>query len=81
MKTNFNQSLKDRLKNLAKAADRDYNYVCIQFMQERFLARLQKTEYRNHFILKGALLLLAYDLPGTRPLHTIPTLVLHPVLY
>jgi predicted nucleotidyltransferase component of viral defense system len=67
MKINFNQSLKDRLKNLAKAADRDYNYVCIQFMQERFLARLQKTEYRNHFILKGALLLLAYDLPGTRP--------------
>jgi len=67
MNTNQNQSIKDRLKNLAQASGIDYNYCCIQFMQERFLARIEKSTYRNHFILKGALLLLAYDLPQVRP--------------
>lgn len=31
------------------------------------MARLEKSKYRNHFILKGALLLLAYELPQVRP--------------
>jgi len=67
MNSNQNQSIKDRLKNLARASGIDYNFCCIQFMQERFLARLEKSKYRNHFILKGALLLLAYELPQVRP--------------
>jgi len=36
-------------------------------MQERFLARLEKSDHRNHFILKGALLFIAYNIPSVRP--------------
>ena len=67
MTKNIDQSVKDRLKNLAKSSGRDYNFVCIQYMHERFLARLEQSEYKRQFILKGALLLLAYDIPRVRP--------------
>lgn len=65
--SNIEQSVKDRLKNVARETGKDYNFVCIQYMQERFLARLEKSRYRENFILKGALLLLAYDIPVVRP--------------
>lgn len=61
------QSVKDRLKNIARETEKDFNFVCIRYMQERFLARLEKSKYRSNFILKGALLLLAYDIPVVRP--------------
>ena len=67
MTKNIDQSVKDRLKNLAKSSGRDYNFVCIQYMHERFLARLGKSELKERFILKGALLLLVYDIPRVRP--------------
>lgn len=67
MTKNIDQSVKDRLKNLARSSERDYNFVCIQYMHERFLARLEQSEYKGQFILKGALLLLAYDMPRVRP--------------
>jgi predicted nucleotidyltransferase component of viral defense system len=61
------QSVKEKLKNIAKDTGKDYNFVCIQYMQERFLARLEKSKYRENFILKGALMFLAYDIPVVRP--------------
>ncbi len=67
MKKNIDQSVKDRLKNIAKSSGRDYNFVSIQYMHERFLARLEKSEFKERFILKGALLLLAYGIPRVRP--------------
>lgn len=67
MKNNIDQSVKDRLKNLARSSGRDYNFVSIQYMHERFLARLEQSEFKEQFILKGALLLLAYDMPRVRP--------------
>lgn len=67
MKSNINQSVKDRLKNLARSSGRDYNFVCIQYMHERFLARLERSDYKERFILKGAVLLVAYDMPRVRP--------------
>lgn len=36
-------------------------------MHERFLARLEKSEFKERLILKGALLLLAYGMPRVRP--------------
>jgi predicted nucleotidyltransferase component of viral defense system len=67
MSQNIEQSVKDRLKNIARQSGKDFNFVCIQYLQERFLARLEKTRYRDHFILKGALLLLVYNIPVVRP--------------
>lgn len=67
MSSSLEESVKDRLKNIARKTGKDFNFVCIQYMQERFLARLEKSRYRDNFILKGALLLLAYDIPVVRP--------------
>lgn len=64
---NIDQSVKDRLKNIANDTGKDFNFVAIQYMQERFLARLAQSNYRDNFVLKGALLLLAYDIPVVRP--------------
>ena len=67
MSSSLEQSVKGRLKNIARETGKDFNFICIQYLQERFLARLEKSTYRDHFILKGALLLLAYNIPAVRP--------------
>jgi predicted nucleotidyltransferase component of viral defense system len=77
MTKNIDQSVKDRLKNLARSSGRDYNFVCIQYMHERFLARLEQSDYKERFILKGALLLLAYDISRVRPTKDIDFLGNH----
>lgn len=77
MTKNIDQSVKDRLKNLARSSGRDYNFVCIQYMHERFLARLGHSEYKERFILKGALLLLAYNISRVRPTKDIDFLGNH----
>ncbi len=77
MTKNIDQSIKDRLKNLARSSGRDYNFVCIQYMHERFLARLEQSDYKERFILKGALLLLAYDVSRVRPTKDIDFLGTH----
>ncbi|WP_069130033.1 nucleotidyl transferase AbiEii/AbiGii toxin family protein [Rhodohalobacter halophilus] len=77
MTKNIDQSVKDRLKNLARSSGRDYNFVCIQYMHERFLARLEQSDYKKRFILKGALLLLAYDISRVRPTKDIDFLGNH----
>lgn len=64
---NIDQSVKDRLKNIVRETGKDFNFISIQYMQERFLARLEKSKYRDNFVLKGALLLLAYKIPVVRP--------------
>ncbi|MFU8862092.1 MAG: nucleotidyl transferase AbiEii/AbiGii toxin family protein [Cyclonatronaceae bacterium] len=77
MTKNIEQSVKDRLKNLARSSGRDYNFVCIQYMHERFLARLEQSDYKERFILKGALLLLVYDVSRVRPTKDIDFLGNH----
>lgn len=67
MSSSLEQSVKDRLKNIAKDTGSDYNFLAIQYLQERFLARLEKSQYRDNLILKGALLLIAYNIPTVRP--------------
>jgi predicted nucleotidyltransferase component of viral defense system len=67
MSSSLEQSVKDRLKNIARETGKDFNFVSIQYLQERFLARLEKSPCRENLILKGALLLLAYDIPAVRP--------------
>jgi predicted nucleotidyltransferase component of viral defense system len=45
--------LKDKLKNIAKEKDVDFNLLLRLYMYDRFLERLAKSIYRNNFILKG----------------------------
>ena len=52
--------LKARLRSIAEKEKRTINDVWKQLILERFLARLSQSKYRDHFILKGALLLARY---------------------
>ena len=71
---NLQASIKDRLLNIAKRSNRDFNAVLLQYLQERFLYRLSRSQYSDNLILKGALLLLVNDLPLERPTKDIDLL-------
>ena len=64
---NIAASVKDRLLEIARRNNVEFNFVLRQYFQERFLYRLSKSQYAEHFILKGALLFLAYDISRNRP--------------
>lgn len=68
MKTikNKEASIKSRLLNLSKSRDVDYNALLRHYFQERFLARLAVSPFKNFFILKGSFLFLVYNIPGSR---------------
>jgi predicted nucleotidyltransferase component of viral defense system len=53
-------SVQTRLVRHAKAIGADPNVVLVRYATERLLYRLSRSEYASRFILKGALLLLAW---------------------
>lgn len=56
------QSIKDKLKNVAKANSRLYQELLTVFALERSLFRIGKSKYRENFTLKGGIFLYAlYD--------------------
>lgn len=71
---NIPASIKERLKNISVESGKDFNQILRQYIQERFLYRLSKSSYSENFILKGALLFLAYNLSRTRPTRDIDLL-------
>ena len=50
-------SLKAKIRNLARKKDMSAQVVLQNYMFERFLDRLSKSDYRNNFILKGGMLI------------------------
>jgi predicted nucleotidyltransferase component of viral defense system len=64
MNSNLAASVRARLLNIAKADKTDFNQVLVRYALERFLYRLSKSAYADHFLLKGAMLFnLWYDMP------------------
>lgn len=61
------QSVHTRLIRHAKELGLDPNAVLVRYATERFLYRLSKSAYADEFVLKGALLLLAWLGEETRP--------------
>ena len=47
------RSLKDKLKNISKEKNVDFNILLRLYMYDGFLERLSKSKYKNNFILKG----------------------------
>lgn len=45
--------LKDKLKNISKEKNVEFNTLLRFYMYDRFLERLSKSKYRDNFILKG----------------------------
>ncbi len=54
--TNIAHSVKQRLLDEARRTDRLYNEIEQYYAMERFLYRLSRSEHRDKFVLKGALL-------------------------
>lgn len=52
--------LKDRLKNISKEKEVDFNTLLRLFMYERFLERLALSKYKDNFILKGGFYLSSF---------------------
>lgn len=63
---NVSASVRARLLNLARASGRDFQELVFRYAVERFLARLNRAGYRNRFILKGAMLYVAWKLDDKR---------------
>jgi len=62
--TNAAASVRQRLLNLARERNEDFQLLLVRYALERLLYRLSISEYGDQFILKGALLFqLWFDLP------------------
>ncbi len=67
-------SIQERLKNEARRTDRPYVELLELFAVERFLYRLARSRHREHFILKGALLMRHWLGADSRPTRDIDLL-------
>ncbi len=64
---NMEASVKQKLLNIARQNNQDFNLIIRQYFQERFLFRLSQSVYSKKFILKGALLFIAHNISRNRP--------------
>ena len=53
--------------NIARAEGIDFDAVLLRYFQERFLYRLAISEFSDHLVLKGGLLLICLKMPVSRP--------------
>ena len=51
--SNSVQAVKDKLKNISREKNVDFNSVMRFYMYDRFVERLSKSKYKDNFILKG----------------------------
>ncbi len=65
--TNLSASVHQRLLNLARETGRPFNELLQYYAMERFLFRLGNSPFAERFVLKGALMLLVWQLPLARP--------------
>ena len=59
--------MRQRLLNKARETGRPFSELLQYFAMERFLYRLSKSEHADKFVLKGALMLTAWNAPLLRP--------------
>lgn len=65
--TNVAASVRDRLLALTKQQRGDFQRTLRRYLVERFLYRLGVSPYRDHFVLKGAMLFVLWDAAVDRP--------------
>lgn len=72
--TDVAASVRQRLLNEARASGRPFNELLQYFAMERFLFRLSVSPHGERFILKGALLLVTWEISLTRSTRDIDLL-------
>ena len=60
MKSAIEQSIKEKIKALARERETTFAELWRNLILERFLTRLACSSYRDHFVLKGGTLLAKY---------------------
>lgn len=65
------QSIQNRLKAHSRATGQNYEDLLYYYAIERFLYRLSRSPYREHFVLKGALIFAAWGVSLGRPTRDI----------
>jgi predicted nucleotidyltransferase component of viral defense system len=64
---NMAVSIRDRLLNLARERGEDFQLILTRYGLERLLYRLGESEYRDLFVLKGAMLFMLWGDQSHRP--------------
>lgn len=67
MTENITESVKQRLKNVARRENKSFNSILLLYMQERLLYRLSISNFNNRFVLKGGLFLYSISNFKSRP--------------
>lgn len=67
-------SVRQRLRDLARARNEDFDYVLRQYVMQRLLYRLSCSDYAGQFLLKGALLFWVWNEDFHRPTRDIDLL-------
>jgi len=67
-------SVRQKLKNLARTREEDFDYVLRQYVMQRLLYRLGVSNYVEQFLLKGALLFWVWNKDFHRPTRDIDLL-------
>jgi len=67
-------SIRQKLRNLAREREEDFDYVLRQYVMQRLLYRLSRSEYTGQFLLKGALLFWVWNEDLHRPTRDIDLL-------
>jgi predicted nucleotidyltransferase component of viral defense system len=60
-------SIRQRLLNIAAARGEDFGLVLVRYALERLLYRLSQSDFRDQFVLKGAMLFQAWTHTSHRP--------------
>ena len=66
-KRNQQHSIRQRLLNLSRQRNEDFQFCLTRYALERFLYRLSKSGHVERFVLKGAFLLMAWTNQPYRP--------------
>jgi len=74
MTTDRAASIRQKLRNLAREREEDFDYVLRQYVMQRLLYRLSGSEYSGQFLLKGALLFWVWNEDFHRPTRDIDLL-------
>ncbi|VAW50303.1 FIG00645039: hypothetical protein with HTH-domain [hydrothermal vent metagenome] len=74
MTTDRAASIRQKLRNLAREREEDFDYVLRQYVMQRLLYRLSLSEYSGQFLLKGALLFWVWNENFHRPTRDIDLL-------
>ena len=76
-KRNIVASVKGRLLQIARTEGKNHQLLLLRYFQERFLYRLSKSKYKQHFCLKGAAFLYALEGERSRVTKDIDFLGMH----